>query len=242
MRAAQTAPQRALRAKTPGNTGPHAHPNPLQDARAEILRQRFKLAHIIRVGCKQHLVVPHAGRNKGIFLRALAALELPVNKQALHPSVANVARVAGVIHPRPEIRFHRSVAGRKEAHLLLCKMRGLLHADYVVFLPLILVYIVCAVAIAKAQARAVREAEHAFRGVVLRNPRKLLQKRHNMVFPELRQRAPEKQRIELRRCESKQYEFSAHCPAFSPAARSAVCRVPHRRAKEFRLPWVRRPF
>ena len=216
-------------------------PIPFEVRAPEVLRQRFKLAHIVRVGGKEHLVIPHAGGDKRIILRPFPALKLPVDEQALYPCVPDVARVAGIIHARAEPRLHGAVAGGEKAHLFLRKMRGLLHADHVVFLPLILVHIVHAVAVPEAQAGAVREAEHALRGVVFRHPCQLPKERHNMVFPQLRQRAPQQKGVEFRRRKGEQHQLAAHGPAFSAAARPAIGRVPRARAEELRLPRVRRP-
>ena len=116
-----------------------------------------------------------------------------------------------------------------------------LHADHIVFLPLILVDVVCAVAIAKAQPRSVGKAEHALGRIVIRHAMELAQQGHNMVFPQLGQRAPQQKRIQPRRCESEQHELSAHGPAFPAAARTSIGGMPRLCPEKFRLARVWRP-
>ena len=173
----------------------HRVPVAVKVRAAHILRQAFKRAQVFRIRAQKYFVIVYACGYKGVILRPLAVLHPPVYKQPLHPAVPNVARVACVIHPRLKVLSRGAVACGQKTHLLLGKMRGLLHAYNVVFLTLVLIYVVRPVAIAKLQSAAVWEAEHALRGVICRGVAKLFEQRYNVVLSQLRQRAPEQQAI-----------------------------------------------
>jgi hypothetical protein len=110
-----------------------------------------------------------------------------------------------------------------------------LHADYVVFLALILIDVLLVVAIPKLDPAAVRKRKFAVRLVVVHKPGQFRLQRSSMVFVQLRQRTPEQQELEVGIPEREQDELSPHCPAFAAAARAAVSGVPGAGAKELHL-------
>ena len=124
-------------------------------------RQGEKLLHIIRIGIHKNPVVIDFCGNEIVILCIFTLLILSVDKQPLHPCMADVAGVACVIHARRNIRSCRAVAGRQKPHLFFRKMRCFFHADDCIFLPLILVNILRRVAITEFDSRPVGEPEHA---------------------------------------------------------------------------------
>ena len=127
----------------------------------QIFRQGKKLLHIIRIGIHKNPVVIDFCGNEIVILCIFTLLILSVDKQPLHPCMADVAGVAGVIHARRNIRSCRAVAGRQKPHLFFRKVRCFLHADDCIFLSLILVNILRRVAITEFDSRPVGEPEHA---------------------------------------------------------------------------------
>ena len=153
--------------------------------------------------------------------------------------MADISGIACVIHARREIVSCVSVAGGYKLHLLLRKMGCLLKSYNVVFLTLVLVYVICAVAVAQLYSRAVWEQKHAFSRLVFSKTRKLTEKRYDMVFTQLGERASHEQLIEPRILKCEHYELSPHSPALSASARTAVGNMPCTRFKKEELLFVR---
>ena len=138
-------------------------------------------------------VVEHKRFYKKVILRLLAPAEAPVDKPPFHPLVSDSAGIAGEIHPRREPRFHISggaVAVGKRQKLELGEMRRLFHSDHLVSLPLILQNVAFAVAVAQLYPRPVFKPEFLFTGGIMRDPFQQFLHRQQMVFPQLRKRAP----------------------------------------------------
>ena len=205
-------------------TGEHV-PIALEMRPSQLLGKRHELLHIVGVGLHQHCVIPYSRGYESIILRALVTGVPPVDKKPFNPAVANVSRVAGIVHARLEAALYRAVARRQKAHLLLGEVRRLLHAYYVVLLPLILIDVVRRVAVTKLYARPVPERKRSFGDVVFCRLRQLAHQRYQVVFSQLGQCAAQQERIKVFMRKRQQHELSAHCPAFTASARSAVRRM-----------------
>ena len=216
-------------------------PIPFQMGPAQGFRQSLELADIIRVRPEKDGVIPYPGRDKCIVLLLLPFPIPPVDKQPLYPAMARAPGVAGIIHPRPQALFAGTVAGSKEAHLGLGKMGGLLQADDVIFLPLVLINVALAVAIAQPQPAPRRKAEGTLPFVILGDPLQFLPQRHQVVFPQLRQRTAQQQSVEPGLGKGQQHQLPAHGPALSAPPGPSIGRVPGLAAEEFRLPGVWQP-
>ena len=131
---------------------------------ADILGQQVQ--HLLVFGGRrqQLRVVVHRRGDKGVILSALAVAVFAVDEQPLHPQMADAARVAGQIHSSRDARRTAQTRAQR-AELALRELRRLVHEDPVVFLPLILEIVVCAI-VAKFDGRAVDEKEHVHRRVV----------------------------------------------------------------------------
>ena len=208
----------------------------------ELIGEGLKLPDVVGVGIEQHTVIIDPRRDEKIIAGVFAVTVYAVDEQPLDPCVADVAGVAGIVHPRGYVGARRAVAGREEAHLLLGKVCGLLEADNGVFLPLILIDVLRAVAVAKLYARAVGKYEYALSGVVACNAVKLPLHGDKVVFPKLREGPSQEQQVQPGVGKRQQNELSPHRPALASASRAAVCCVPCSGQEEFLLPFARNAF
>ena len=217
---------------------PRQHvPIPVQVSPAQLLRQVFKLPEILRVGGDESRVIVYPCGYEPVVRLPLAPPVRPVYEQPLYPAVANATGVAGIVHAG-EVPPHRPVAGGEKLHLLLGKVGSLLKAYHLVFLPLILVDVAGAVAVAKPQPAAVWELKDSLRRVVFCGAFELLQQRYDVVFPQLRQRPSHYKDIEAGIVQGEQHQLPAHGPALAAAPGPSVGRVPRRGTEKFRLLWV----
>ena len=207
---------------------------------ALFLRQIFQHAHIVRVVRHQGMVVVHIGGDKHIVFGMLRLFVPPVDEQPLHPGVPHAAGVAGQIKALWEV-VGAAQACRQRGELELRELRGLVHKNNVVLLPLVLQHVALAAAITEYDAAAAGEREGFVRVPVPGNARKVRRHRQDMVFPQLRERAAHDQNAGARVRQRQPGGFFAHRPAFAAAARPAVCDKACARLKKFDLPRVRLP-
>ena len=207
---------------------------------ALFLRQIFQHAHIVRVVRHQGMVVVHIGGDKHIVFGMLRLFVPPVDEQPLHPGVPHAAGVAGQIKALWEV-VGSAQACRQRGELELRELRGLVHKNNVVLLPLVLQHVALAAAITEYDAAAAGEREGFVRVPVPGNARKVRRHRQDMVFPQLRERAAHDQNAGARVRQRQPGGFFAHRPAFAAAARPAVCDKACARLKKFDLPRVRLP-
>ena len=207
---------------------------------ALFLRQIFQHAHIVRVVRHQGIVVVHIGGDKHIVFGMLRLFVPPVDEQPLHPGVPHAAGVAGQIKALWEV-VGSAQACRQRGELELRELRGLVHKNNVVLLPLVLQHVALAAAITEYDAAAAGEREGFVRVPVPGNARKVRRHRQDMVFPQLRERAAHDQNAGARVRQRQPGGFFAHRPAFAAAARPAVCDKACARLKKFNLPRVRLP-
>ena len=207
---------------------------------ALFLRQIFQHAHIVRVVRHQGMVVVHIGGDKHIVFGMLRLFVPPVDEQPLHPGVPHAAGVAGQIKALWEV-VGAAQACRQRGELELRELRGLVHKNNVVLLPLVLQHVALAAAITEYDAAAAGEREGFVRVPVPGDARKIRRHRQDMVFPQLRERAAHDQNAGARVRQRQPGGFFAHRPAFAAAARPAVCDKACARLKKFDLPRVRLP-
>ena len=207
---------------------------------ALFLRQIFQHAHIVRVVRHQGMVVVHIGGDKHIVFGMLRLFVPPVDEQPLHPGVPHAAGVAGQIKALWEV-VGAAQACRQRGELELRELRGLVHKNNVVLLPLVLQHVALAAAITEYDAAAAGEREGFVRVPVPGDARKVRRHRQDMVFPQLRERAAHDQNAGARVRQRQPGGFFAHRPAFAAAARPAVCDKACARLKKFDLPRVRLP-
>ena len=126
----------------------------------DIFGKQFKLLDVVRVAIHQVLVVTDRGSDEDIVVGVFAVLELPVNEEPLHPSVADTAGVTGQVHPLREI-VRASDDSRKATELSFQKLGGFFHEYHIVLLTLIAAHDCRAVSrhIAELDDRAVNEGD-----------------------------------------------------------------------------------
>ena len=123
-------------------------PAPVPPRLPKAVRQVVQILQIARIAPHQIRVIRGLGLNEHIVLRALGGAERAVHKQTLDPHVPHAAGVAGQVHALGKV-VHAPDAGRQGRKLVLGEVRRLIDEDHVVFLPLILVHVVLAGAVAK---------------------------------------------------------------------------------------------
>ncbi len=128
-------------------------------------------------------------------------------------------------------RLTHSWPGPK-GHLAFGEVSCLLHADHVVFLPLVLVHVLLLVAVAQLDPGPVGKQEAALGLVVLHRPGKLRHQGPHVVLLKLRQGPAKEQLLEARVPEGQQHQLPAHGPALAPAPGPAVGGVGGRGEKE----------
>ena len=126
----------------------------------DIVREQLQLFDVVGVALHQVLVVPDRGADEDIVIGVFAVLELPVNEEPLHPTVADTAGVTGKVHPLREV-VRASDDSRQSTELSFQKLGGLFHEDHIVLLALIAAHNCCAVSrhIAKLDDGAVDEGD-----------------------------------------------------------------------------------
>ena len=195
-------------------------PVPLQPRPAQLVRQDLQLLDVVRLALHQRLVVRHAGLDKDVVLRPLAALKAPVHKQPLDVLVSLPAGVAGVVHPLGEVVDAAQARGNG-GHLPLAQLCGLVQEDHVVLHALQPVQVAVLGAVGKADGAAVAEGQDLVLVVVSGHALQLDAQLPDVVVDQLRIGPPHDEAADTGIAQAQQLCLCPHGPAF-PAAPGAA--------------------
>ena len=179
---------------------------------------------VFRVLLHQDVVVRHLRGDEHIVLRTLAAAEIAVDEQPLHPRVSRPAGVAGEIHPLGKV-VGAAQRRRQRRVLVLGEVRRLVEENGVVLLPLVLVHVALAVAVAEDDQAAVRELEGLVRRLVVRHAAQQPAHGADVVLPQLHQRAAQDQNADARVPRRHEDRLVLHAPALAAAPRPAIADI-----------------
>ena len=110
---------------------PHVYiPAAVEPCLPDLRGQPLQLLDVFRLPAHEHLVVCRPGRDEGVIRRILVLLELPLDKQALHPLVPDPAGVAGDVYPL-WVPIYAADAGNEHFERVLRVLRGLVDVQHV---------------------------------------------------------------------------------------------------------------
>ena len=216
----------------------HCFPSAVQVRLAQVLGQGLQRLYVTGVSLHEDSVVRDLGLDEHIIVWVLTVFINAVDEETLYVVMARAARVTGVVDARAEIG-PRGTAGRGDVREHpLGERRGLLEANHVVLLPLVLIHVVVRVAVAELDGRAVRERERLRFLEVFGEAVQLFQQRLSMVAVQLGERATQQQELEPRIPQGQQDELAAKDPALAAAPGTAVCDARSDSPQELVLLWV----